>query len=64
MSNRDPEEICGNCKHFLKEEGECRKYAPRDMGGRLWAPVKVNDWCSEFEKKRSEGKPKGHVHVG
>lgn len=53
MSNKDPKAVCENCVHFaIKEskETECRKYAPRDMGGRLWAPVRVNDWCSEFEK--------------
>lgn len=52
MSNIDPDEICKNCKHFAKENQrmECRKYAPRGGGdeSRIWAQVRVNEWCSEF----------------
>ncbi len=49
MSNVNSEEICGNCKHFLKKEGQCRKYAPRGGEGRPWPSVQEKDWCSEFE---------------
>ena len=47
MSNIDPDEICGNCVHFAKDDATCRKYAPR--GKSKWRPVTKTDWCSEFE---------------
>lgn len=63
MSNVKSEEVCGNCVHFYNEHQimECRKYAPRggEHDNRIWAPVNVDDWCSEFEKIPS-GK-KSHV---
>ena len=49
MSNKYPDEICGNCVHFIKKEGQCRKYAPRGGEGRPWPSVQEKHWCSEFE---------------
>ena len=54
MSNRNPKEICGNYIHYEKSPSECRKYAPRDMGGKPWAHVNTNDWCSEFEERKQK----------
>lgn len=49
MSNKDPKEICENCIHFVKEEGQCRKNAPRGVEGFPWPSVQEKHWCSEFE---------------
>lgn len=49
-----PEEICKNCKHFNKENSECRKYAPKAFlseGGKLitfYPRTTENDTCGEF----------------
>jgi len=54
MSNNDPDEICGNCVHYAKEQyGVCKKYAPRGGEGRTWRHVHVQEWCSEFDMKDS-----------
>jgi len=64
MSNIDPKEICGNCIHFAKEQrGECRKYAPRGGGDRMWTHVRENEWCSEFKWGYQEGKPIEQDHT-
>lgn len=54
MSNKNPDEICENCIHFAKEDGHCRKYAPRGGDRRPWPSVEKKHWCSEFKKIPTE----------
>ena len=57
MSNKDPDEICKNCIHFVQVEGQCRKNAPRGVAGFPWPNVRKTDWCSEFETNQNAKKP-------
>ncbi len=63
MSNKNPEEKCMNCIHFITKPGECRKYAPRRGSGNTWAHVQAQDWCSEFEYNNPEGEPTDQNHT-
>ncbi len=54
MSNIDSDEICGNCKHFIQRDGQCRKYVPRGGERRGWPSVDKEDWCSEFESNKEK----------
>ncbi len=52
------EEKCQDCRYWKKldsggrEEGECRRYAPRGTGGGhavySWNKTKMADWCGDF----------------
>jgi hypothetical protein len=58
------EEKCQDCRYWEKldsgekEEGECRRYAPRGTGGGLaayaWNKTKAADWCGDFDRKGSK----------
>ena len=55
------EEKCQVCRYWEKldsggrEEGECRRYAPRGTGGGhavySWNKTKMADWCGDFDRK-------------
>jgi hypothetical protein len=57
-------EKCQDCRYWeqldsdAREEGECRRYAPRGAGGGLaaytWNKTKAADWCGDFDRKGSK----------
>jgi hypothetical protein len=58
------EEKCQVCRYWEKldsgtrDEGKCRRYAPRGTGGGLaaytWNTTKLADWCGDFDKIRNK----------
>ena len=50
--------VCMNCKYFFHQKNQCRRLPPyipvnNSLSNRFPIVLPEEDWCGEFEKKKS-----------